>query len=101
MTDKARDIKLILCAGARQYRHNNSDDFVKGYDAGFVENLFESQSARIAELEAALKKRDAAVDSVYNTINQLIKNAPVPSDAMRVIEAIDKAMTQSQRENTK
>lgn len=45
----------VLSQALRQYRHNNSDEFVFGYDIETIDGALEVVAARIAELEAALK----------------------------------------------
>jgi|TARA_R110000764_G_scaffold38503_4_gene85352 cell division protein FtsB len=36
----------------RQYRHNDSDDFLIGYDCEEVNKVYEAMNKRITELEA-------------------------------------------------
>ena len=40
-----------LISAIRQYRHNDSDEFVAGYDKQIIDKLFKAMQARIEELE--------------------------------------------------
>lgn len=44
-----------LLPALRQYRHNNSDGFVAGYDKEVTEKLFADQQSKIDVLEKSLK----------------------------------------------
>ena len=51
---KVDRVSEILISAMRQYRHNDSDEFVAGYDKPIIDKQFKTMQDRIEELEEQL-----------------------------------------------
>ena len=61
----------------RQYRHNNSDDFVIGYDLEGVEKVFTQQQEEIKALKAQLELIKLKWQESQGDIQTLFDTQPV------------------------
>ena len=52
----------ILISAMRQYRHNDSDEFVGGYDKPIIDKQFKTMQDRIEELEGQLEELTSLKD---------------------------------------
>ncbi len=53
----------VLTAAIRQYRHNNSGEFVFGYDKELIDALIEKMGGEIGELKSDLIRLRGHLDS--------------------------------------
>ena len=71
MTDLKEQVDEFKLNAQRQYRRNNSDDFIKGYDAEMVEVYIDQQAAEIERLRSICDRRAIEINTMAEEIERL------------------------------
>lgn len=77
MSDKSISVQDILVDVLRQYRHNDSDEFVFGYDKAVTDRIIEDLINRYDEQRAMKAKARAQRDRAVKLLNDLVNATEV------------------------